>query len=61
MEDEGDKDGREDDEGELEEEGSEGVRELEMEGESTLSEPELCRQWRDSCWVVGEVWLGSGW
>lgn len=50
----------EDDEGESEEEGGEGVWELETEGELTLSQPELCLQWRGLCWVVEEAWVGWG-
>lgn len=56
MEEEGD----EEDEGELEEEGGEGVWELETEGEPTLLEPKLWRQWWDLYWVVEEAWPGSG-
>lgn len=45
MEEEGDDEGGEEDEGELEEEGGEGVWELETDGEPTLSEAD--RGW---CW-----------
>ncbi len=60
MEEEGDKEGGEEDEGESEEESSEGVLELETEGEPTLSETELCWQRWDLYWEVEEAWLDSG-
>lgn len=41
MEDEGEEEGGEEDDGELEEKGGDGVWELETEGELTLSEAEL--------------------
>lgn len=41
MEEDGDEEGGDEDEGELEEEGVDGVWELETDGEPTLSEPDL--------------------
>lgn len=60
MEEEGDEEGGEEDKGESEEEGGEGVLELETEGEPTLSDTELRWQWWDLKWVVEEAWLDSG-
>lgn len=34
--------------------------ELEMEDECMLPDPEHGWLWWDLCWVVEEVWLGSG-